>query len=144
MPSQTPVEQVGGDHYGNSDYKHWDLMCEFHVFWPEANATKYLSRWREKDGLKDLKKALSYVDKRLAICEKPYSMQFAGRTFQVSVLKMLKWFRGTKMDETEKALCTTLLHWEELDELKAVRDMVANMIARQEAVEAGHNYVMQE
>lgn len=28
-----------------------------------GNATKYVSRWRKKDGIKDLEKALHYVDK---------------------------------------------------------------------------------
>lgn len=56
------VEQVGGNHY-QADYQHWDWAAETQLGYLEGNATKYVSRWRKKNGRQDLEKALSYIKK---------------------------------------------------------------------------------
>lgn len=58
--------QVGGDHYKKAEYQHWDWAVD--NFGPEylaAAVTKYVVRWRTKDGLKDLRKAQHYLEKLL-------------------------------------------------------------------------------
>lgn len=55
--------QVGGSHYQSST-QHWDVVIK--LYGPGyliGNATKYVTRWRKKNGVQDLKKALHYVDK---------------------------------------------------------------------------------
>lgn len=47
-------------HYG--DTKLMDLLIEKQVPFAEGNVMKYVFRWREKDGIKDLHKARSYLD----------------------------------------------------------------------------------
>lgn len=54
--------QVGGDHYAGS-YQHWDFVIDYGLPYLEGCATKYLSRWRKKNGLQDLQKAHHYVEK---------------------------------------------------------------------------------
>lgn len=54
--------QIGGDHY-RSDYIHWDFVIRTKMGYLEGCATKYLSRWKKKGGVVDLKKALHFVDK---------------------------------------------------------------------------------
>lgn len=52
--------QVGGDHYKTGGTELWDL------FGPESiifYAVRYVQRWRKKDGVKDLEKALHCVQK---------------------------------------------------------------------------------
>jgi hypothetical protein len=63
---RTFVEQVGGDHY-QSQYGHWDWVAETGLGYLEGNATKYIGRWRNKGGKKDLEKALSYIKKLIAV-----------------------------------------------------------------------------
>lgn len=58
----TYVEQVGGTHYAGT-VQHWDLMEEYDVSYLEAQASRYLSRWRKKGGLEDLEKALTFLRK---------------------------------------------------------------------------------
>lgn len=60
------VEQVGGDHYA-SEYQHWDFVTDTHQSYPQGCATKYVTRWRKKGGVEDLKKALSYVAKARSV-----------------------------------------------------------------------------
>lgn len=63
MNSATPtVEQVGGSHYA-AVYQHWDLVNDLQIGYQEANCSKYLTRSHKKNGLEDLKKSLSYVNK---------------------------------------------------------------------------------
>lgn len=54
--------QIGGEHY-KGDYQHWDWMIDIRLGYLEGCATKYLSRWRKKNGLQDLEKACHYVTK---------------------------------------------------------------------------------
>lgn len=57
--------QVGGDHYNNKPYQHWDFVIDTNQPYLIACATKYVSRWREKNGLKDLEKAKHYLEKAI-------------------------------------------------------------------------------
>ena len=47
------------DHYG--DTRLMDLLIEKQVPFAEGNVMKYVFRWKEKDGLKDLYKARDYL-----------------------------------------------------------------------------------
>lgn len=56
------VAQEGGDHY-QSEYQHWSWVTDIGMTYLPATATKYLTRWRKKNGLQDLMKAQTYLDK---------------------------------------------------------------------------------
>lgn len=59
------VKQEGGDHY-QSTYEHWDWVQEAGIGYLVGNATKYLVRWRKKNGVQDLLKARTYLEKIIA------------------------------------------------------------------------------
>lgn len=54
--------QVGGNHYKKSNFQPWD-WDRYGVGCYECNVIKYVTRYVDKDGLKDLQKALHYVEK---------------------------------------------------------------------------------
>ena len=58
--------QIGGSHY-KSVLQHWDFVVNHNVSYLIANATKYLTRWRKKNGVQDLEKAGHYVSKALEL-----------------------------------------------------------------------------
>lgn len=58
------ARQVGGNHYKTA-YEHWDWVEDNGVGYLGGCATKYLSRWRQKNGLQDLEKADHYVQKMI-------------------------------------------------------------------------------
>lgn len=60
------VAQEGGDHY-QAEYQHWDWVTDIGMGYLPGNATKYVARWRKKNGVADLKKAMTYVDKMIAV-----------------------------------------------------------------------------
>lgn len=55
--------QEGGDHYQNKGIQPWDYIISNNIGYLEGNIIKYVSRYKEKHGLEDLKKARHYLDK---------------------------------------------------------------------------------
>jgi hypothetical protein len=60
--------QVGGDHY-KMTYETWDVIHAWGLGYFDGNAVKYLSRWRKKGGVQDLKKAAHYIQKLIELEE---------------------------------------------------------------------------
>ena len=54
--------QIGGSHYEKFKYQHWDFICDAKLHYLLGNAIKYL-RWRDKDGIDDLRKCCHYLAK---------------------------------------------------------------------------------
>ena len=61
--------QVGGDHYKKLEIQTWDYIIANNIGYMEGNIIKYVSRWKEKGGEKDLLKAKHYLDKLIANIE---------------------------------------------------------------------------
>lgn len=55
--------QVGGDHYKKQVVQHWDYVLANDIPYMEAQIIKYVSRWRDKNGMEDLKKAQHFLSK---------------------------------------------------------------------------------
>lgn len=60
-------EQFGGTHYKNKVIQPWDFIAANNLGFFEGNIVKYVSRWREKGGVTDLKKARHYLDKLIEL-----------------------------------------------------------------------------
>jgi hypothetical protein len=54
--------QVGGDHY-KKEYQHWDFVTDTGLPYLLGCFTKYVTRWRGKNGMEDLQKSLHYLQK---------------------------------------------------------------------------------
>lgn len=61
--------QIGGEHYKAEDgEQHWDRMWRlYREAWFVGNITKYVERYREKNGIQDLEKARHYLDKLIEL-----------------------------------------------------------------------------
>lgn len=55
--------QIAGTHYKKQKINHWDYVLENQIPYMEAQVIKYVSRWRDKNGLEDLHKAQHYLVK---------------------------------------------------------------------------------
>jgi hypothetical protein len=65
------THQVGGDHYASKTVQPWQAMeswmsAEAFAGYLQGNCIKYLSRYRDKNGMEDLHKATHYLAK---LCE---------------------------------------------------------------------------
>jgi hypothetical protein len=57
-------KQVGGDHYiKNNPIQPWDFIIANDIGYLDGTAIKYIARWRYKNGIEDLKKAIHFIEK---------------------------------------------------------------------------------
>jgi hypothetical protein len=59
--------QVGGNHYKDKSIQPWDYIIANDLGYLEGNVVKYVSRWKNKNGIEDLKKAQHYLAKLLEV-----------------------------------------------------------------------------
>jgi len=62
-------KQVGGSHYSHKEIQPWDYIASNNLCYFTGNCVKYVSRWRDKGGVEDLRKAIHYLEKLIEIEE---------------------------------------------------------------------------
>jgi len=64
LRAQSPAlaRQVGGNHYNKLKIQPLEYALENNLGICEHAVVKYISRWRDKGGIEDLKKAKHYID----------------------------------------------------------------------------------
>lgn len=62
--------QIGGAHYkkaSKSGQEHWDVVDDFNLDYFQGQITKYVMRWKDKNGMADLEKALHTLQKYIEL-----------------------------------------------------------------------------
>jgi hypothetical protein len=70
MRDRANEKQVGGAHYAVKTIQPWDYIIANNLGYLEGNVVKYVSRWKDKGGIEDLKKAQHYLQKLIEVTEK--------------------------------------------------------------------------
>ena len=60
------AKQIGGEHYKNP-IQHWDWVASNDLDYFQGQITKYVARWRHKNGLEDLLKAAHFLEKYIEL-----------------------------------------------------------------------------
>jgi hypothetical protein len=60
-------KQIAGSHYSDKNIQPWDFIHANNLGYFEGNCVKYVSRWRDKGGIEDLKKAIHYLEKLIEL-----------------------------------------------------------------------------
>jgi Protein of unknwon function (DUF3310) len=55
-------EQVGGGHYKDMVIQPVEFITANNIPYMEGNVLKYICRWRNKNGIRDLEKAKHYIE----------------------------------------------------------------------------------
>ena len=64
-------KQYGGDHYKKyGDLQPWDVVIAWKLGYLDGTALKYIARWKDKNGLEDLRKAIHFLEKLIETEEK--------------------------------------------------------------------------
>jgi len=68
MSSQNKANerQVGGNHYAGK-IQHWDIVADHDLDYFQGQITKYVMRWKKKNGIQDLEKARHFLDKYIEL-----------------------------------------------------------------------------
>jgi hypothetical protein len=59
--------QVGGTHYAESSIQHWDFVWSNDLDYFQGQITKYVTRWKKKNGIEDLHKARHFLQKYIEL-----------------------------------------------------------------------------
>lgn len=115
--------QVGGNHYA-AGLQHWDVVELHDIGYLEGCASKYLTRWRKKNGLQDLQKALHYTEKliELARCG-----QRKNRGF-VSMSIIDRFVIENELELNEKVALIGLFRWADVEDLNRVVIFIKRLI----------------
>ena len=60
-------EQIGGRHYIEKAIQPWDFIVQNNMGYLEGCIIKYVSRYKEKNGIEDLIKASHYLEKLIEV-----------------------------------------------------------------------------
>lgn len=75
-------KQVGGEHY-RSNFQHWDFVDALKLCYLRGQVTKYITRWRKKNGRQDLEKARHFLEKYIQrSIEERRDMEVLLKTYQ--------------------------------------------------------------
>lgn len=58
--------QVAGNHY-QTQIQHWDYVVANDLDYFQGQITKYVTRWKKKNGLQDLYKAKHFLEKYIEV-----------------------------------------------------------------------------
>jgi hypothetical protein len=58
----------GGNHYKQfKGFEPWDVITAWNLGYLEGTALKYIARWKDKNGIEDLKKAIHFLQKKIEV-----------------------------------------------------------------------------
>lgn len=57
------ANNTGPGHYKDKAIQPWDFVVSNNLGYLEGNVIKYITRWRQKGGVEDLRKAKHYIEK---------------------------------------------------------------------------------
>ncbi len=61
------ANNTGPGHYKDKPMQPWDYIIANNLNYLEGNIVKYVSRWRQKGGVEDLRKAKHYLEKLIEV-----------------------------------------------------------------------------
>jgi len=61
------ANNIGPGHYKDKPMQPWDYIIANNLNYLEGNVVKYVSRWRQKGGVEDLRKAKHYLEKLIEV-----------------------------------------------------------------------------
>lgn len=66
-----PLErQIGGSHYKSLKIQPIEYILANDLGWCEGNIVKYITRWKQKNGVDDIKKVIHYAEMLIQFIEK--------------------------------------------------------------------------
>ena len=76
--------QVGGHHYRTS-IQHWDFVAANDLDYFQGQITKYVTRWKKKNGIDDLYKARHFLQKYIELKEQEMEQEISEAEYSESI-----------------------------------------------------------
>lgn len=113
--------QVGGTHYAGK-FQHWDYVEQVKLPYVLSQITRYVTRWKKKNGLEDVRKALHYN-------QKERENMLSRKTTYTALTKMF--CEENKLGEHEKLVFDLVIdyHVGQLSRLHSIDVVLNQMLA---------------
>jgi hypothetical protein len=121
MHSRANSVQHGGTHY-QAALQHWDWVAINGLDYFAAAATKYVTRWRKKDGKIALEKAGHFVVKA---AELHRAGLLRGRG--MACVPINEYAAANDLNETEAAICHLLCTWRTVENLHRAHSLITQL-----------------
>ena len=121
-------KQVAGSHY-KAAYQHWDYCIDMNVPYLESAASKYVLRWRKKNGCVDLEKALHYMEKRL---ESLRDYKGIIKAASKNVINFSKLCASNDLTVREAEIIDKIMHWRNINDVAEVVNMIEDFIQQEQ------------
>lgn len=129
--------QVGGAHY-QAPYQHWDLVADAGLGYFDGQATKYVSRWRKKNGIQDLQKAQHFLQKYAEV----FQMAYRPRASRPDLLG--RFLTANNLDwKSSEGYIITLLTFPHGESSLLLARQVLDTLVQEESAGASPAYVKQ-
>lgn len=129
--SDANERQVGGQHYRASNgIQHWDFVVAARLGYFEGQITKYVARWRKKNGPMDLEKADHFLQKLLEVSEGETLIRnpaLLDHPLQGSVFYG-KFAEDNQLTPTETEIIWRVATWRTRADLGPIRTLLLKMI----------------
>lgn len=141
MNTRANNRQVGGTHYQQQPYQHWDFVNDTKLPYMEAQIVKYVSRWRAKNGVQDLQKAIHFLDKLVEQHANIHFQEYPSHRRE----KVQAFCAANQLPELESQAVHAVSLWSSTSDLSFARRVLCNLIESEElAAQAGRAYVQQD
>lgn len=148
--SEVNATQVGGTHYKVA-IQHWDFVAAYNLGYFEGQITKYVTRWRKKNGAQDLQKARHFTLKLIELAKAGYKPVSPVATKERSALPFtLAEYAEANQLNTWEAIVVMMVavswgHHQKLDALESVVQGLDAQLAELESEGGpGPGYVNQD
>ena len=127
--------QHGGQHYKKSKtLQHWDVVERYGIGYCEGCSTKYVYRWRDKNGLEDLQKAHHYVLKLLELANE--NGRLPRGIVPHAIIRQFV-LENDIRSPYEIEFLTVMFRWDHVDDLYSAHELIQKIIADAEQEIAG-------
>ena len=126
--------QVGGQHY-KTRYEHWDLAHDVGMGYFDGCATKYITRWRDKDGIESLRKSVHYTEKLIEIAPAVIERGIWRPSVTVMVSCLHAYSIANNLNKEETAHVTRLATWSKVGDLQVAVQWLRGYVTKQEMKE---------
>jgi len=122
-PMSANSTQIGGSHYA-ATLQHWDVVEGHGIGYLEAAATKYVTRWRKKNGRQDLEKARHYTIKLMELFNNGLRLPRGI----VPLEKVVLYNAANGLTPTEGKIMELLFRWETFSDLFAAEGLIVQLM----------------
>lgn len=131
-------KQIGGSHYKTS-VQHWDMLIDmgYDSQYYAGQVSKYLMRWRKKNGLRDVLKGQHFVEKMLELGagDAQFFTHASLNTPELEALVvekmpyLMNFFLVNEVPELEQRIITTALFAHTVEDLIAISAECETLVA---------------